>query len=603
MPSPTPSPKANGTGPVPGGFAAAPRGGAEAMGLDEMITALRTIPHGGIDDTARNLALPPQIRATISPLIMSMRWAAAMFGMIFGTKAALTGDLDVVFSLGVCLFLTTWRTTLPIKLASRRTADRMVAFTDTALFAMAAGFSGGPRSPFVFCVITAVAVAAFGWGYLSGFVAMFCGVGAMIMGMALHGSIPGVGDRLSLSIAGAFLVAVLIPGLIRSALLDVERRRIQITGRLDALVETNDLLTMLNALARTLPTSLNLREALDNAHLQISQTFHPSVVCLMELDETSDEWVPKLAEGCVLKPSSESSELPGPLRRVMNQPDPQLAVDLTDTGQSISPNSGSGLYVRLHTRNRTVGLLGIEHPEPGHFAERDVRLLAGMADVLALSLDNARWFGRLRSLGAEQERTRIARDLHDRLGQWLTYISFELERIITGEDTSTPELSRLYGDVQTALDELRETLRQLRSGVTEDQPLSRVGKEIVDRFTERTEVEVSWSVTDPEQSLPVPIENELLRILQESLSNIDKHAQARHVDVVWQVIDGRGVLTVTDDGRGFDAATGVRDSAYGLVGMRERADVIGARLTIESSPGHGTTIVVTAGSSSDSRST
>ena len=569
--------------------------------MNEMIVALRTLPHGGIDDAARSFALPPQIRATISPLIMSLRWAAAMFGMIFGTKAALTGDLNVVVSLGICLFLTTWRTTLPVRLASRRTVDRVVAHTDTALFAVAAGFSGGPRSPFVFCVIAAVAVASFGWGYRSGAIATIIAGAAMMVGSALHGELLRLDDRVCLAVGGGLIVAVLAPALIRSALLDMERRRSLAAGRFDALAETNDLLAMLNALARTLPTSLNLREALDTAHRQITDTFHPTVVCLVELDETSDEWVPKLAEGCVLKPASSSLELPLALRRVINQSEPRLDPHLDTSGEGIAPLSGSGLYVRLHTRNRTVGLLGMEHPSPEQFSERDVRLLSGMADVMALSLDNARWFGRLRTLGAEEERSRIARDLHDRLGQWLTYISFELERIICGEDTATPELTRLYGDVQTALDELRETLRQLRSGITEDRPLSRVGKEIVDRFTERTEVEVTWSVTDPDQSLPILVENELLRILQESLSNIDKHAQAHNADVVWSVADGQGVLTITDDGRGFDTAKGVRDSAYGLVGMRERADVIGARLTVESTPGVGTTIVVTAGSSSDPR--
>ena len=97
------------------------------------------------------------------------------------------------------------------------------------------------------------------------------------------------------------------------------------------------------------------------------------------------------------------------------------------------------------------------------------------------------------------------------------------------------ELNQLYADVQTALDELRETLRQLRTGVTEDKPLAVVGQELVDRFarTDRRGRVVHGG--PPRRRLPVPVENELLRILQEALNNVDKHAKADHVDVVWDV--------------------------------------------------------------------
>jgi signal transduction histidine kinase len=102
-------------------------------------------------------------------------------------------------------------------------------------------------------------------------------------------------------------------------------------------------------------------------------------------------------------------------------------------------------------------------------------------------------------------------------------------------------------------------------------------------------------VVHPGNRLAVPVENELLRILQEALNNVGKHAQADSVVVTWDVDGGRFSLTITDDGRGFDTARGVRDSAYGLVGMRERADVIGAQLSLDSDPGVGTTVRVVAG--------
>lgn len=157
------------------------------------------------------------------------------------------------------------------------------------------------------------------------------------------------------------------------------------------------------------------------------------------------------------------------------------------------------------------------------------------------------------------------------------------------------DLDRLHHDVQAALDELRETLRQLRSGVTEAQPFSEVARDVVNRFGERADLDARLVVVHPENRLPVPVENEVLRILQEALNNVGKHAKADSVDVVWNVDGGNFELTITDDGRGFETARGVRDSAYGLVGMRERADVVGAHLLIDSRPGAGTTIRVVAG--------
>jgi signal transduction histidine kinase len=223
-----------------------------------------------------------------------------------------------------------------------------------------------------------------------------------------------------------------------------------------------------------------------------------------------------------------------------------------------------------------------------------------MSEVLALTIDNARWFGRLRTLGAEEERMRLARDLHDRLGQWLTYICFELERIMGSHPEQLEELSQLYSDVQAALDELRETLRQLRSGVSEAEPLALLGRDLVARFADRSDVTATFTASRQDARLPVPVENELLRILQEALNNIAKHARATHVTVIWDVDGANFKLEIADDGQGFEIARGVRDSSYGLVGMRERADVIGADLTIESSPGSGTVLRVFAGNTSSS---
>src|SRR5690606_4671372 len=146
-----------------------------------------------------------------------------------------------------------------------------------------------------------------------------------------------------------------------SRLIESERRRIALAGQVESLSEANGLLTLVNSVARTLPTSLTLREALHTSQRQIADTFDARVVCLLALDENAEEWVPKLAEGCVLHPAYRTDELPEPLAAALHEAEPLLRSDLTDRDPSerIVATSGSGIYVRLRTRKQPIGLLGL----------------------------------------------------------------------------------------------------------------------------------------------------------------------------------------------------------------------------------------------------
>jgi signal transduction histidine kinase len=349
---------------------------------------------------------------------------------------------------------------------------------------------------------------------------------------------------------------------------------------------------VLNRVARTLPSSLDLQQTVTAARTQLLETFDARVVGMLTLSDANDTWAPLLAEGLAIPPTVARDGIPEHLQAALEANTPILVADVT--GRGLSPSSGSGMYTALRTRGKVVGLLGIEHNEPGRYTERDTQLLAGLAEALALTIDNARWFRRLRILGAEEERARIARDLHDRLGQWLTYISFELERIKSNQpgEREAADLDALHQDVQRAIDELRETLRQMRTAITDTSPLAEVAPELMERYAQRTGIQVAFNAPPGVGRLPVPVENELLRILQEALNNVDKHANATEVTVDWTVDKEAGRFRIADNGDGFDHATGVRETAFGLVGMRERAEVIDAQLIVTSAPGAGTTIDV-----------
>ncbi len=573
-----------------------------SLRVPDALAALRSIRFGGFDDSTREFDLPPAVRASVAPALTSLRWGAVGFGIAFTAPDAFRGSYNAVIAVAVCLFITTWRTIIPIRLASERPRDRLASASDVIIMGIAVGFNGGLESPFIFSLMAAIAVIAFGWGYIAG--AWGAGFAATAVALGLPFGDSSFSEQFDtqrdLAVVLTLGIAIIFAGFLRQRLLDAEARRGKLAVEIDSLNDANELLALVNSVARTLPSSLTLRDALDASRRQIEQTFGARVIALLAYDENSREWVPRLADGCVLNPAYRTNRLPQVVREALNSPSPILVnFDEDPSVEPVQAGMKSGLYSRLVARSTTVGVLALEHPDEAQFEPRHVNLMTNMAEVLALTIDNARWFGRLRTLGAEEERVRLARDLHDRLGQWLTYIGFELERIMSAGASNNDDLGKLYDDVQSALDELRETLRQLRSGVNEEKPLAVIGQDLAKAFSDRSQIETSFDVIRPEERLPVPIENELFRILQESLNNISKHAGASHVAITWNVNGGNFELIIADNGRGFVTAHGVRDSAYGLVGMRERADAVGAHLDIASAPGKGTTVTVTAGNLGD----
>ena len=557
--------------------------------LAEPSAALRWLRAGLSEETMR-LELPPDVRSSISPIITALRWGALLYGMVAAsTAAAVDGDLGVVVTLSIALFLTVWRTFRPLRLAWTDFVDRWLPIFDGIVLGGAVGASGGFDSPFVFCVLVAIAVASFGWGLRNGAFTLAAALLAMFVVAAATGGPLNIGDVGGIAFLLVLVAIVGLVALLRDNLVTRQRQQLALSSRLDVLAETNEMLGILNQVARTLPESVDMSEAVNATERELRSQFNASTIGLVVRDDATSEWLPMITEGVEFNESTTTDKLPAPMQQALMEMS-TISSDTTN-GKFLVPTSQSGLYTALRTRGKVIGLLAIENERDGDYDRRQVRILDGLAGALALTIDNVRAFGRLRTIGADQERTRIARDLHDRLGQWLTYISLELERIM-GEVSDAAPLQSLYGDVQTAIDELRETLRQLRTRVSEDETLAHVGSAMAERFMARTGTTTTFTATNPDEALLVSVENELLRILQEALNNIDKHANAAKVDIVWTAENGDGVLTISDDGRGFDTAGARRDTSYGLMGMRERADVIGATLNIESTRGTGTTVRV-----------
>ncbi len=549
--------------------------------------ALRSLRHGKIDEsTLTSTDVQAAVATSLSALMVGLRWGAALVGLAWAATEVDEGNVRSAITLAIVVFLASWRTIRPLRLGDSRALQASFALADVAILAGATGVSEGLNSPFVGCVLVAVAIVSFGWGLRLGLigagVGLFTSSLVSIFSLAGGGAIPGALAVASLGGAAVF------PGVAQSRLLELESRGRKLEGSLDKLAETNHLLGALNNVTRSLPSSLDLAEVLQNTRQQLIESFGADRLAILTFEEST--WAPQVQDGFNLPPIIRNTSLPAPLQEATTSSEVLRVLDLS----TVSDRIGSGMYSRLVVSGVDTGLVALENNSPGHFSANDAKLLAGTSEVLALTIANARAFGQLRSLAAAEERTRIARDLHDRLGQYLTYISMEIERINTEQSEPSSDLKNLHEDTQGAIAELRDTLMDMRAAVSTTRPLSVLLSEVVDRVRRRTAIsDITLSLPeDPSARLTAIVENELLRIAQEALTNIEKHANATQVHVGWSISGGKGVLTVQDDGRGFDPSKGIRGNAYGLVGMRERAASVGAFLEVTSEPDQGTVISV-----------
>ena len=226
-------------------------------------------------------------------------------------------------------------------------------------------------------------------------------------------------------------------------------------------------------------------------------------------------------------------------------------------------------------------------------AEQELRHYSERLRVMAMQL----------SAAEDNERRRLAHELRDRVGQNLTALSINLSMVRTQlpEEAVAPVSSTL-DDSQSILEQtaaiIRDVMSNLQPPVLEEYGLVAALRWYADRFASRTGISVTVQGEDPSPRLNTSSENSLFRIVQETLTNVAKHAQAAQVTVI-VVVRKRAVrLVVTDDGVGFNVADVVHSDVqkgWGLTTMSERAKSLGGSFDIESRPGHGTRVVVEIG--------
>ncbi|MFO7602342.1 MAG: GAF domain-containing protein [Gammaproteobacteria bacterium] len=263
-------------------------------------------------------------------------------------------------------------------------------------------------------------------------------------------------------------------------------------------------------------------------------------------------------------------------------------------------------------KERPIGALNIYAREAGFFTAERVEFFLTYARLVAAKIENARLYERLRDSAAElrrlsqklfksqeTERHHIARELHDEIGQLLTVIKINLQSLLRKPDTPgrLPLLEDSIQSVDQLVSKVRNLSLDLRPSILDDLGLAPALRWYVQRQTKYLGLQISLQLPDDLPRLNSEIETACFRIVQEAITNAARHAHASHVQVTLTTDPGNVTLTIQDNGTGFDVDRAkqyrVEDGGFGLLGMTERAQLVGGQLDLRSAPEQGVTLTAT----------
>lgn len=263
--------------------------------------------------------------------------------------------------------------------------------------------------------------------------------------------------------------------------------------------------------------------------------------------------------------------------------------------------------VPIMSGDRTFGALSVMSlNDQKSYSGREVAILtaigrqAGIAIENAYLYENMRFYAHKITQAQEEERKRIARELHDDTIQSLIALSRRMEALLTSEERLAGPVVRRIEELQHAtldvIQHVRRFSQDLRPSILDDLGLLPTLKELTTELDSHDGLQAEFRAIGQERRLSTEVELTLFRIAQEALNNVRKHAHARHVVMTVEMSDSAVRMMIEDDGRGFKPPT-LTDhprsaSKLGLIGMQERARLLGGMLVIDSAPGQGTKILV-----------
>lgn len=366
-------------------------------------------------------------------------------------------------------------------------------------------------------------------------------------------------------------------------------------------------LRTLNEVSRKISSIVNLNELLPYVSNLLRQTFHYHSVNIFLFEPESGKVTLKALclsgqEGLIPVGVPLEIDEDSIVGWVAQTGEPLLANDVGKEPKyravEALSSTKSELAVAVKMGEKVLGVLDIESAEVDAFGEADLFTAQTLADQLAVALENARLYEETRQLAVMDERNRMAREIHDTLAQGFTGIILQLEAADQALNERPSELERHLSQAQNlarkSLAEARRSVWNLRPQALEQLPLAEALGQEVDRFNKETGINVRFTVSGDRRDLLPEVETGLLRICQESLANVRKHAKASDVEVNLTFNESAVEMSISDNGVGFKPDTTDRVSkkrgAFGLIGMRERARGLGGTFEVQSKKGKGTLV-------------
>jgi two-component system sensor histidine kinase DegS len=409
---------------------------------------------------------------------------------------------------------------------------------------------------------------------------------------------------------------------------NLEAAKQELQSHIQVIRSNEKRLAALNEVAAIISQSLELEDVLNAAADKVKEVMDLEVVLVFLLDEESQELELKTCRGVSeefavgLKGLKVGEGFNG---QVAQTGEPLLIEDASQdprlTREVVKREKiQAGFIVPLEAKGKVMGTLCVAMHGARQFLSEEMELLSHIANNIGVAVENARLYEKTQLMAnmekqmrenlsfycqqvtraQEEERRRIARELHDDTAQNLVALSRRLDSLISTSDRLSPKdvtrLEELRQETDRISDGVHRFSQDLRPSILDDLGLLPALEWLTSDLSQHFGIAIGMGVLGSLRRFPPETELVMFRIAQEALRNMWKHSEASRAWVTVEFGNEKIILTVKDNGKGFELPERIGDLAsagkLGLAGMQERAQLIGGTLTLQSKPGEGTTVIV-----------